>query len=62
MGKTNNRAAEKWYANREVMPGARDKQVNILSVAETGIWNSSETAAGGVCGGEDFRKPTITGN
>lgn len=37
MGKTNNRAAGKWYANREVMRGARDKQANILLVAETGI-------------------------
>ena len=35
MGKTNNRAAGKWYANREVVPGKRDKQANILPVAET---------------------------
>ena len=34
MGKTNNRAAGKWYANREVVPGKRDKQANILPVAE----------------------------
>ena len=37
MGKKNNRAAGKWYANREVVPGKRDKQANILPVAETGI-------------------------
>ena len=56
MGKKNNRAAGKWYANREVVPGKRISKQTYYRWQKRVFEASSETAAGGVCGGEDFRK------